>query len=50
MSKVVDPLSLPGRKIVRNGEVVPEDGGSSDYPGYIDENGHYIYPKELDDD
>jgi|GEM_PF-2174069 len=38
------------KMIVRNGKLVPYDGGPSDYPGYFDEEGHIILPEEMNDE
>jgi len=42
-------IDAPCKKIVRNGKIVPYDDGPNDFPGcYIDEEGHVIYPDEMD--
>ena len=43
-------LDAPCRKIIRNGKIIRDDGGPSDYPGYFDEEGHMILPDEMNDD
>lgn len=48
MSSEYDKILAPGHKIIRNGKIVPQDGGPSDIPGYFDENGHFVQPVDFD--
>lgn len=48
MSNEFDEILAPGHKIIRNGKIVPDDGGLSDVPGYFDEQGRFIQPEDFD--
>ena len=48
MSSEFDEILAPGHKIIRNGKIIPDDGGPSDVPGYFDEQGRFIQPEDFD--